>query len=157
IGSVYEFDPIKTKTFELFGPHNEITDDSLLTLAVFVALEKCKGHYTKLGQIVVKEFLQWYANYPNPMGGYGTRFVDWALSSFQNYKVMPSYNSYGNGAAMRISPVAYFATSLEQCIELSRKVTEVTHNHIEGIKGAEATAVAIYMALHGFTKKSIKD
>lgn len=157
IGSVYEFDPIKTKNFELFGTHNEITDDSLLTLAVFVALEKCKGDYSKLSQIVVKEFLQWYANYPNPMGGYGTRFVNWAITSLQNYKVMPPYNSYGNGAAMRISPVAYFATSLEHCIELSRKVTEVTHNHIEGIKGAEATAVAIYMALQGSTKKAIKD
>ena len=62
IGSVYEFDPIKTKNFELFGTYNEITDDSLLTLAVFVALEKCKGDYTKLSQIVAKEFLQWYAN-----------------------------------------------------------------------------------------------
>ena len=92
------------------------------------------------------------------MGGYGKSFENnWAVNSLQTYKVMKPYNSYGNGAAMRISPVAYFARSLEECIELSRKVTKVTHNHLEGIKGAEATVVAIYMALHGSNKKSISD
>jgi len=157
IGSVYEFDPIKTKTFDLFGKYNEITDDSLLTMAVFVALEKCKGDYSKLSKVVVKELIQCYANCPNPMGGYGSGFVNWAISSLQNYKVLPPYNSYGNGAAMRISPVAYFATSLEECRDLSYKITVVTHNHEEGIKGAEATAVAIYMALNGYNKKEIRE
>ena len=149
IGSVYEFEPIKTKEFKLFKKYNEITDDSLLTMAVFSALEKCDGNYDKLSLVAAKELIGWYANYPSPMGGYGGRFENWAVTSLQSYKVLPPYDSYGNGAAMRISSVAYFAESLEHCIELSRKVTEITHNHPEGIKGAEATAVTIYMALHG--------
>ena len=156
IGSIYEFDPIKTKNFKLFETNNEITDDSYLTMAVFTALEKCNGEYTHLSEVVVKELLHWYANYPMPMGGYGTRFVDWAMNSLQQYKVLPPYNSFGNGSAMRVSPVAYFARSLDECIELSRKVTQVTHNHPEGIKGAEAVAVTIYMALHGKNRKEIK-
>lgn len=156
IGSIYEFDPIKTKNFKLFETNNEITDDSYLTMAVFTALEKCNGDYTHLSEVVVKELLQWYANYPMPMGGYGTRFVDWAMNSLQQYKVLPPYNSFGNGSAMRVSPVAYFARSLDECIELSRKVTQVTHNHPKGIKGAEAVAVTIYMALHGKNRKEIK-
>jgi len=157
IGSIHEFDPIKTKDFELLGSLNEITDDSYLTMAVFSALEQCHGDYKKLSTIVSKELIKWYANYPTPMGGYGKSFENWAINSLQIYKVMKSYNSYGNGSAMRVSPVAYFARSLDECIELSRKVTKVTHNHPEGIKGAEATAVAIYMALHGSNKKSISD
>jgi type I restriction enzyme M protein len=157
IGSVHEFDPIKTKDFELLGSLNEITDDSYLTMAVFSALEQCHGDYKKLSTIVSKELIKWYANYPTPMGGYGKSFENWAVNSLQTYKVMKPYNSYGNGAAMRVSPVAYFARSLDECIELSRKVTKVTHNHPEGIKGAEATAVAIYMALHGSNKKAISE
>ena len=157
IGSIYEFDPIKTKDFPLFGKNNEITDDSYLTMAVFSALEKCHGDYTHLSEVVTKELIEWYANYPTPMGGYGQRFEDWAISSLQNYKVLPPYNSFGNGAAMRISPVAYFANSIDECIELSKKVTQVTHNHPEGIKGAEAVAVTIYMALHGSNRKEITD
>ncbi len=157
IGSIYEFDPIKTKDFPLFGKNNEITDDSYLTMAVFSALEKCHGDYTHLSEVVTKKLIEWYANYPTPMGGYGHRFEHWAISSLQNYKVLPPYNSFGNGAAMRISPVAYFANSIDECIELSKKVTQVTHNHPEGIKGAEAVAVTIYMALHGSNRKEITD
>jgi len=157
IGSVHEFDPIKTKDFGLLGSQNEITDDSYLTMAVFCALEQCHCDYRKLSTIVSKELIKWYANYPIPMGGYGKSFENWAVNSLQTYKVMKPYNSYGNGAAMRVSPVAYFARSLEECIELSRKVTKVTHNHPEGIKGAEATAVAIYMALHGSNKEQITE
>lgn len=157
IGSIYEFDPIKKKDFKLFGEYNEITDDSYLTMAVFSALEKCQGDYTHLSEIVTKELIEWYANYPTPMGGYGHGFEHWAISSLQNYKALPPYNSYGNGAAMRVSPVAYFARSLDECIELSRKVTQVTHNHPEGIKGAEVVAVTVYMALNGNNRKAITD
>lgn len=157
IGSIFEFSPVKVKNFPLFGEHNEITDDSILTMAVFSALEKCEGNYTNLSHITAKELIKWYAIYPEPMGGYGGGFANWAATSLQTYRIMPPYNSYGNGAAMRVSPVAYFAESLEHCIELSRKVTRVTHNHPEGIKGAEATSVAIYMALHGKTRREIED
>ena len=102
-----------------------------------------------------KELIKYFANYPNPMGGYGSMFAQWATESLKSYRVLPPYNSFGNGAAMRISPVAYFAKSLEECIDLSRKVTEVTHNHPEGLKGAEAVAVTVYMSLHGHNKQEI--
>jgi type I restriction enzyme M protein len=124
-------------------------------LAVFCALEQCSGNYDNLGKVTINEFLRWYRRYPCPCGGYGALFLEWIDKVNDTRKYQPPYHSFGNGAAMRISPVAYFATSIEQCMELSRKVTEVTHNHPEGIKGAEATAVAIYMSLHGKTKKEI--
>ncbi|MFA5433284.1 MAG: ADP-ribosylglycohydrolase family protein [Candidatus Paceibacterota bacterium] len=156
IGSIYEFNPIFTKTFDLFSKNNELTDDSYLTIAVFLALEKCNGNYEKLGRATVIEFMKIYQRYPNPMGAYGTMFQDWLLDCLQNHYIAKPYNSFGNGAAMRISPVAYFSNSLEECIELSKKVTRITHNHVEGMKGAEATAVAIYLALHNHSKEDIK-
>lgn len=155
IGSIYEFEPIKEKDFQLFWDFNEITDDGLLTMAVFSALEKSADNYDKLGITVAKELIKYFANYPMPMGGYGSMFSNWATESLKSYSVLPAYNSFGNGAAMRISPVAYYAKSLESCIDLARKVTEVTHNHPEGIKGAEAVAVTVYMALNGHNKSEI--
>ena len=155
IGSIYEFDPILTKTFDLFSKKSEVTDDSYLTIAVFLALEKCNGNYEKLSSIVANQFIKIYLKYPNPMGAYGALFQDWVLSSLQNYKIAKPYNSFGNGSAMRVSPVAYFSTSLEQCIELTLKITKITHNHPEGLKGAEATAVAIYLALNNHSKEVI--
>lgn len=157
IGSIYEFEPTKEKDFQLFWDFNEITDDGLLTMAVFSALEKSQGNYNKLGITVSKELIKYFANYPNPMGGYGSMFSKWATESLKSYRVLSAYNSFGNGAAMRISPVAYFAKSIEECIELSKLVTEVTHNHPEGIKGAEAIAVSVYMAIHGHNKQEIFD
>lgn len=157
VGSIYEFDPIISKEFDLFTRNNEITDDGILTIAIFTALEKCKGSYEKLSVIAAKELIASYAKYPMPLGGYGSMFVDWVLRSLRSYRVKPPYNSFGNGAAMRVSPVAYFAGSMEECIDLSKKVTEITHNHEEGIKGAEATAATIYMALNKHTKEEIRD
>lgn len=155
IGSIYEFEPVRHKNFVLFSEFNEITDDSILTMAVFSALEKSKGNYDKLNVTISKEFIKYFANYPDPMGGYGSMFTQWATESLKSYRVLPPYNSFGNGAAMRISPVAYFANSLEECIDLSRRVTEVTHNHPEGLKGAEAVAVTVYMSIHGHNKQEI--
>lgn len=157
IGSVYEFRGIKTKDFPLFTEESQITDDSYLTMAIFQALEKANGNYTELGKLTVKELVRFYIRYPNPYGGYGSLYLNWVDTVLQTRKIQPPYNSYGNGSAMRISPVPYFSNSLEECIELSRKVTEVTHNHPEGIKGAEATAVATYLALQGKTKAEIKE
>jgi len=156
IGSIYEFDPISSKQFELFSKQCELTDDSYLTMAVFIALEKCRGNYDKLSNVTAKELIKMYHRYPYPMGSYGTLFQNWALTSLQDYIVAKPYNSFGNGSAMRVSPVAYFAKSIEECIELSRKVTKITHNHIEGLKGSEATAVAIYLARHHKSKEEIK-
>jgi ADP-ribosylglycohydrolase len=156
IGSIYEFSPIRSKSFDLFTDKNELTDDSFLTIAVFLALEQCKGNYEKLSSITAREFLKIYNRYPNPMGDYGSMFADWVLECLEQYKIVKPYNSFGNGSAMRVSPVAYFSNSLEECIELSKKVTRITHNHVEGMKGAEATAVAIYLALHNHSKEEIK-
>lgn len=85
-----------------------------------------------------------------PECGYGENFVDWVFSDNPR-----PYDSYGNGAAMRISPVGFYASSLEEVKELSREITQISHSHPEGIKGAEAIAVAIFMANHGHTKKEI--
>lgn len=150
VGSIYEFNNIKTKDFRFFDPDCFFTDDSIMTIAICNALLKCKGNYKNLENIVIKEMRKFGKLYPN--AGYGNSFKNWLRDS--NVK---AYNSYGNGSAMRISAVAYFAKNMEQLKELSYKVTAVTHNHPEGIKGAEATAICIYMALNGFKKDKIKE
>jgi len=148
VGSVYEFNEIKTKDFPLFSEHCCPTDDSMMTLAVASALVECKRDYSKLAAETIKQMQLWGKKYPK--AGYGSMFSDWLCSNNPQ-----AYNSFGNGSAMRVSPVVYFAKSLEEVKELSRIVTSVTHNHPEGIKGAEATAVAAYMALHESKKEEI--
>lgn len=148
VGSVYEFNEIKTKDFPLFSEHCCPTDDSMMTLAVASALVECKRDYSKLAAETIKQMQLWGKKYPK--AGYGSMFCDW----LETDNPQP-YNSFGNGSAMRVSPVAYVAKSIEEVKELSRIVTSVTHNHPEGIKGAEATAVATYMALHGSKKEEI--
>lgn len=149
VGSRFEFDNYRAKDFELFHSSCFPTDDSIMTLAICQALLESKGNYEDLEQrtqVWLQEFGRWY-----PDAGYGGRFNQWIYSQ----KPEP-YNSWGNGSAMRVSPVAYVAKSLEEVKQLAYKVTCVTHNHPEGIKGAEATAVATYMALHGADKAEIR-
>ena len=148
VGSVYEFNEIKTKDFPLFSEHCCPTDDSIMTFAVMSALVECNKDYRKLAAATIKQMQLWGNKYPK--AGYGSMFSDWLCSNNPQ-----PYNSFGNGSAMRVSPVVYFAKSLEEVKELSRIVTSVTHNHPEGIKGAEATAVAAYMALHESKKEEI--
>ena len=150
VGSVYEFNEIKTKDFPLFSEHCCPTDDSMMTLAVASALVECEKDYSKLAAETIKQMQLWGMKYPK--AGYGSMFSDWLCSNNPQ-----PYNSFGNGSAMRVSPVVYFAKSLEEVKELSRIVTSVTHNHPEGIKGAEATASAIYMARNGSSKEEIKE
>lgn len=148
VGSIYEFDNWRSKDFPLFGEGCFATDDSIMTLAIAEAVVCWKRGEGKL-----EDLATWYMRKigrPYPECGYGGRFYQWM------YAANPEpYNSFGNGAAMRVSPVAYAASSVEQCKQLSEAVTKVTHNHPEGIKGAEAIAVATYMALHGSTKEQI--
>ncbi len=149
-GSIYEFDNIKTKNFTPLSPSCHFTDDTVMTFAVAEALRKSKEvGFVNLESLVVHEMQKFGRLYPG--AGYGGSFGMWIHSSSPK-----PYNSFGNGAAMRVSPVAYFASSLEEVKELSGKVTAVTHNHAEGIKGAEATAVAIWMALNKFSKEEIR-
>lgn len=153
IGSVWEYMSMKSKEFPLLTNRNFVTDDSILTIAIFCALEKCNGNYNKLSAIIALELLEWGERYLQ--ADWGSGFLNWLETSLYTRKVQPPYNSCGNGSAMRVSPVAYFANSIEECKELAYKVSVITHNHVEGIKGAEATVVATYMALHGSSQKEI--
>lgn len=149
-GSRFEFHNIKTKDFELFDENCKFTDDTVLTVAVYRALKDCNGDYADLTSRVISRIKEFGRRYPK--SGYGSRFAWWLFSGDEK-----PYNSCGNGAAMRISPVAYFANGIEQVKRLSYAVTSVTHNHPEGIKGAEACAAAEFLALHGASKSEIAD
>ena len=152
IGSIYEFNNIKHKDFKLLTDKNYFTDDSIMTIAIYSALKKCKGNYNKLSSFAISEMQRFGKLYPNSSKiSYGGRFAQWLIGNNPQ-----PYNSFGNGSAMRVSAVAYFANSIEETKELSKKVTEVTHNHPEGIKGAEAVAVCIYLALQQTDKEQIK-
>lgn len=148
-GSRFEFDNHRCKNFEIFSKSSFITDDSIMTLAVAKALLASGKDYSTLSANCVKYMREIGCNYPDC--GYGGRFFSFI------YDPDPKpYNSYGNGSAMRVSAVPYCAQSIEETKLLSKLVTEVSHNHPEGIKGAEATAVCIWMALNGKTKREIR-
>jgi len=148
VGSIYEFDNHRGKEFPLCGKGCFATDDSIMTLAIAKAVMLSKPDHSDLGRNAVKHMRE--VGQPYPSCGYGGRFFQWMYSDNP-----APYNSFGNGAAMRVSPVAYEAKSLEDVKLMSRLVTEVTHNHPEGIKGAEAVAVATWLALHDFDKSEI--
>ncbi len=150
VGSRFEWNNNKTKYFELLNDKCFFTDDTVMTLAIAKAILHSKSDYSDLSSLSIKYMQEVGRNYPSC--GYGGSFGLWVFSN--NPK---PYNSFGNGAAMRVSPVGFVAKSLDQAISLSKKVTEVTHNHPEGIKGAEATAVAIYLARNGYNINDIKN
>lgn len=149
VGSRFEWDNIKTKEFELFTNESFVTDDSIMTLAVAKAILLSQKDLSRLNQFTVQSMQEVGRPYPNC--GYGGMFQQWMYSD--NPK---PYHSFGNGAAMRISPCGFAADSLEEAIKLSQAVTEVTHNHPEGLKGAEATVVAIFLARTGHSISDIK-
>ena len=140
IGSVYERNPIKAKDFPLFSEKGRFTDDSALTIALADAIMNSQSY-----ERLMREY---YRRYPH--AGYGGMFHRWA----QDPNIGP-YNSFGNGSAMRISPVGFAFDTLEDVLEKARCFTEITHNHPEGIKGAQATASAIFLARAGSSKKEI--
>ena len=151
IGSPYEFDHnnIKTKNFPLFSRNSRFTDDTVMTIAIAEAILYADGDLDDLADEAVASMQKLGRLYP--YAGYGARFVGWVHSD--NPK---PYNSLGNGAAMRVSPVAWAFDDMETVRKAARAVTAVTHNHPEGIKGAEATASAIFMARKGASKAEIK-
>lgn len=150
VGSRFEGHNDRKKDFEFLTHKCFFTDDSIMSLAIAKAILSCNGNYDKLSDQAVATMQN--VGRPYPGCGYGGSFYNWMYSD--NPK---PYGSYGNGAAMRVSACGFVARSMEEAIELSRKVTEVTHNHPEGIKGAEATAVAIYMARTGSNILDIQD
>jgi type I restriction enzyme M protein len=150
VGSRFEWNNIKTKEFEFFTHRCTFTDDSVMSLAVAEALLDCDGDCERLGALAVRSMQE--IGRPYPDCGYGGRFRQWMYSD----EPAP-YNSFGNGAAMRVSACGFAAKSLDEAILLSRKVTEVTHNHPDGLKGAEATAVCIFLARAGKSISEIRD
>lgn len=150
IGSPYEFDMgSKTKDFPLFSKRSAFTDDSVMTLAVAEAFLGTPDDDEIIRNRLVKSMQKYGARYPH--AGYGLRFSEWLDSEAP----MP-YNSWGNGSAMRVSAVAWLYNDLETVRHMARLSAEVTHNHPEGIKGAEATASAIFLARTGYTKDRIR-
>ena len=153
IGSPFEFDRgDKTKNFDLFSKGCSFTDDSVMTIAVGEALLSVGLEATvkKIEEAVVSGMQDWGRRYP--YAGYGGKFSQW----LREYRPEP-YGSYGNGSAMRVSAAGWLYDSMERTREVARATANVTHNHPEGIKGAEATASAIYMARNGSSKEEIKE
>ena len=150
VGSRFEFSNIKSKDFEIFHEKCFFTDDSVMTLAIAEAIIESENDFTDLSDRTICCMKEIGRNYPNC--GYGGMFRRWMYS-----EMTEPYNSYGNGAAMRVSACGFVGQSLDEVKDLSRKVTEITHNHPEGLKGAEATAVAIFLARTGSSIQEIED
>jgi len=160
VGSVYEWDNIKTKDFPFFRDDCFFTDDTVMTIAIADAILKGKRITVGSGidssdsvyvspDIFIDSMKKWGHLYPN--SGYGGRFGEWLFSENRN-----PYNSWGNGSAMRVAPCGWIVPleqfmrmGFDSVLNLSKASAEVTHNHLEGIKGAQATAMAIYYARHG--------
>ncbi len=150
VGSRFEWNNYRSKDFIFFHENSHYTDDTIMTIAVAKAILNSKLDRSDLGEKAIyymRYFGQKYQNHD-----YGGMFSDWLTTA--NPK---PYNSFGNGAAMRVSACGFAAKSLEDAKLLSKLVTEVTHNHPEGLKGAEATTVAIYLARTGHTISQIRE
>lgn len=141
VGSIYEFNNHRSKDFPFWGAGARFTDDTVLTIAVADALLNDKP--------VARTLAEWSWRYPNR--GYGVRYSAW----LKTWDLAP-YGSFGNGAAMRVSAVAMLADSLEEAITTAHRVTEVTHDHPEGLKGAAATVHAIVLARQGAGPNEIR-
>lgn len=163
VGSRFEFNNHRSKDFELFVNSCEATDDSIMTIAIGKALVETDKEFEVIDEEYLELLKENSVKYMQEIGrkyphcGFGGRFYGWIFSN----EFPKPYNSYGNGSAMRVSPVVYFSKTIDDVKKLSKAVTEVSHNHPEGIKGAEATAVAIFMAKSGRTideiRKEIED
>lgn len=149
-GSRFEWDNYRKKDFELLNEKCFPTDDSYMTLAVAEALTNCRSDLTDLGHLAAASMRRIGRQHPD--GGYGRRFRVWLMSDD-----MGPYQSMGNGAAMRVSACGFAAGSIEEAREMSQRVTEVTHDHPESLKAAEAVASAIYLAGEGAAKDDIRD
>jgi type I restriction enzyme M protein len=162
-GARFEFNNHRSKDFEIFSDLSFVTDDTVMTIAVGKAImETVKAHplptgdedigepfFQLLYDTTIRTLREIGQGYPDC--GFGGMFYQWIFTD--NPK---PYNSFGNGAGMRVSPAGFAANNLKQAVSLSKAVTAVTHNHPEGLKGAEATAVAIFMARTGSTKNEIR-
>lgn len=146
VGSIYEFANIKTKEFEFYQQSMDYTDDSILTMAT--------ARWLLDGGSVAQCYLQFARDYPCPMGGYGGMFSRWLAHS--KYDIQPPYGSCGNGSAMRVGPVGWAFDTEEQVLDAAARSAACTHDHPEGIKGAQATALAVLWARQGRTAADIR-
>ena len=161
VGSIYEFDNIKSMDFPFISERCEYTDDSIMTVAVaeWLLTDRTHSHQT-LEDIMVS----YAGKYPFPMGGYGGTFATWLFNpkNLINYKTGAGaservpYNSWGNGSAMRASAVGWMFHTIEETEAVAEISASITHDHPEGIKGAQATAAAIFLARTGKSKQEIK-
>ena len=147
VGSRFEFNNYRSTDFEFLNDKCFFTDDSVMTIAVADWVTK-KSQTDRHLALYLRE---WGRKYPNR--GYGGMFLRWLLSK----ELSSPYNSFGNGSAMRVSPCGFYAQSLDEALLLAKQSAEVTHNHPEGIKGAQSVAAAIYLAKTGSTKAIIKE
>ena len=142
IGSVYEGAPIKTKDFSLFDPHCRFTDDSVLTIAVAHAITSEISYLDAIRKVGRRY----------PWAGFGGSFSRWLFSDYPK-----PYNSWGNGAAMRVSPIGYAFDNQKRVLSEAEASAAITHNHPEGIKGVQATAMAVFWAKQGKEKEFIRN
>lgn len=157
LGSKFECHPIKSKDFPFFSEDAYYTDDSLMTLAVGLALNAAiaagkRADAVSLQETFTEQMQAIGRKYPHPRGPYGKSFYRWLFQEKPQ-----AYNSWGNGSAMRVSACGELATSLDEALFLAQQSALVTHNHPEGIKGAEATAGAIYLAKTGESREEIQN
>ena len=147
VGSIYEFDNIRTKDFPFFQTRMECTDDSILTFAT--------AEWILRGGDVADFYCAYAMNYPCPMGSYGGLFQQWVVEKARGGAALP-YNSCGNGSAMRVAPVGWALDTEEEVMTWAEKSAVCTHNHPEGVKGAQATAMAILWARQGVSAVDIE-
>lgn len=140
-GSIYEFNPVKVADFDLMTDGVKFTDDTVLTIAVADAIINNKD----FGKTIKKYAIDY------PKRGYGLKFYEWIHSNS-----LKPYGSYGNGSAMRVSSVGFYSNTIKEVLEKAKQSAEVTHNHYEGIIGAQAVALSIFLAKTNHTKKEIK-
>ena len=149
VGSIYEFHNIKTKEFPLFSERCDYTDDSILSIATAKWILDGGGKSNS-----GKYYFRYAFDYPYPKGGYGERFVEWVNRAADGD--FSSCNSCGNGSAMRVGPVGWAYDTREEVLEAAKRSAESTHNHLEGIKGAQATALCVFLARQGWEKEDIR-
>ena len=151
VGSIYEFNNIKSKDFPFFSRRCEYTDDSILTIATADWILH-DGFDAK--DDISLFYYRYATNYPSPLGSYGSMFIQW-VNNVRNGIIKP-YNSCGNGSDMRVSPVGWAYTTIEDTLNNAKISASCTHNHPEGIKGAQATAACIFWARQGKSKDEIR-